>query len=222
MTTNARNQRQYEYFKASVVQWYTAERWDAVYPYIRGDVFSRRFIEHFITEYARAKKCEYPITDPDTGDVRMFNVYHSAQTVLIGVHKRHMDPFGRKNRDADGDGRFMFGFGDKKCMVSVCSLVFFRWAHTNRVLEYAQEHQEDIRADMRAMTVVKRSKISEIHISAPDITKAVAVTHPLQDEYWRASLEECHQPPRKRRKRYRECLVDTLVTNQCVVTTSLQ
>lgn len=219
---SCRNQRQHAIIKESVIQWYTPERWAAIYPYITGSVFSRRFIEHFITEYARAYKCEYPVMDPHTGDTKMFNVYHSAQTVLIGVHKRHMDPFGRRNRDVANDGRFMFGFGDQQCMVSVCSLIFFRWAYTNNVLQYAKDHENTIREDMRTITRIKRSKISVIDIEVPDHHKQITPQNPLQDEYWRASLEGCHQAPKKRRKRYRECSVDTLLTDKCVVTTSLQ
>lgn len=210
------------------MRWYNAERWEAIYPYICGERFSRRFIEHFITEYARSHRCEYTLKDPETGDVYLFNVYHAAQTVLAGVHKRHMDPFGRKNRDADENGKFEFGFGDKKAEVSVCSLVFFRWAHKHNVMQYAEEHEADIKADMKALSKLKRDKkaaatVRQIEIAVPDtIQQAVATAvHPLQDEYWKASLEERMQQPKKKRKRYRESAVDMVMTANCELKTAL-
>lgn len=224
-----KHERQFSLFKESVLAWYTAERWDKIYPYITGKVFSRRFIEHFITEYARSHTCEYTLTDEFTGDVFNFNVYHAAQTVLIGTHKRHMDPFGRKNRDAADNGQFEFGFGEKKALVSVCSLVFFRWAHKHKIMEYAHEHEDDIRRDMNALTLLKRHAssstttnaivpVDEIEIELPLAkTRDDAAACPLKDEYWQAAVEECMQRPRKRRKRYRECAVDMIVNDACEI-----
>lgn len=221
----AKHARHYEVFKASVLKWYTRERWMAVFPYINGDVFSRRFIEHFITEYARSHCCEYPLKDPFTGDVTVFNVYHSAQTVLAGVHKRHMDPFGRRNNNAENGGKFPFGYGKHVCTVSVCVLVFFRWALKHNVLEYAKEHQEDIKKDMADMARFKRTdsrRVEEVVIELPENSEvsstAAAALHPLQDEYWQESTSERKQQPKKKRKRYRESAVSMVMNNDCVVT----
>jgi len=259
-SAHGKHERQFPVFKQSVLSWYTPERWAAVYPYISGAVFSRRFIEHFITEYSRSHSCEYPLTDPFTGDVFTFNVYHAAQTVLLGVHKRHMDPFGRRNREADENGRFEFGYGEQRALVSVCALVFFRWAIKHRVMEYAREHEAAIKDDMQRLARLKRSvTVSEIEIEVPagnalpsampstmpsampstmpstmpsampsamplamppampSTAVGVVGASPLQDEYWRASIDERMQQPRKRRKRYRESTVEMIVNNQCEI-----
>lgn len=217
--SKGKHERQFPVFKASVLQWYTPERWERVYPYLQCKTFSRRFLEHFITEYARSHSCTYPLTDPLTGEVFNFNVYHSAQTVLAGVHKRHMDPFGRKNKNAADNGRFVHGFGDKVCEVSVCELVFFRWALKHNVMKYAEEHADEIRADMASMARVKRVhpvSVEQIIIEVPQ-----APTNPLQDIYWEDSVKECMQQPKRRRKRYRESTVDMVMNNKCELTAAI-
>jgi hypothetical protein len=173
--SSGKNARQYTLFRASVLAWYNEENWARVYPYISGTIFSRRFIEHFTTDYSRSHHCEYPLEDPFTGDVYNFNVYHSAQTVLAGVHKRHMDPFGRKNHNVDNDGRFVFGYGSQLCEVTVCEMIFFRWWVKHNVGEYALAHYDEIQADMKAMARLKKGtkrntdiqSIEEIEIELP-------------------------------------------------------
>lgn len=250
-SSKGRHERQFPVFKASVLQWYTPKNWDRVYPYLTGEKYSRRFIEHFTTEYARSHNCEYPMTDPFTGEVYNFNVYHSAQTVLSGVHKRHMDPFGRRNRNAANNGKFLHGFGDKKYLVSVCELVFFRWWLKNNVGDYVDKHADEIREDMAKMSRIKReasrpATVEEVIIELPEemqvlarqqqeetkdettlhetrlqvstASDVVATDNPFHDEYWQASVDERMQQPKKRRKRYRESVVDMVMNNNCTIT----
>ena len=161
--SNKRHQQQFPVFKESVIRFFSVkEHWDAVYPYLQGDRFSRRFLEHFITEYSRAHCCQYPLVDPATNETYLFNVYHSAQSVLLGVHKRHMDPFSRKNHSAHDNGVFTFGYGDKVCEVAVCELLLFRWALKHKVLEYAEKHQDEIKEDMANIARLKRVKNKNI------------------------------------------------------------
>jgi len=241
-TSSGRHERQFVVFKASVLQWYTQERWDAVFPYITGEKYSRRFIEHFTTEFARSHKCEYTVTDGFTGEVFIFNVYHSAQTVLAGVHKRNMDPFGRRNKNAENNGKFTHGFGDKKALVSVCELIFFRWWLDYKVGDYVDAHFAEISADMSKLSKVKRGTtkkkqedfadttlLGEIHIEMPtdearmDALLALPLleqtptglpvqllndVNPFHDEYWKSSVADRMQHPKKRRKRYRESKVN--------------
>jgi len=195
-----------------------AANWDKVYPYLNGERMSRRFLEHFVTEYARAYRCEYYLTDPSSGERYLFNVYHAAQTVLLGVHKRHMDPFSRKNRSAQDNGFFVFGHGDKKCEVTVCELVFFRWALKKGVLAYAEEHEAEIKEDMAKIAKLKRTvldsrrhhhEVEEVVIELPSIVGGEQ-PHPLRDQYWQSATEEKKLQPRKERKRYRQSTVGTL------------
>lgn len=213
--------RQFPLFKASVLKWYTRERWDALYPYLKDPPrMSKRFLEHFITDYARAHNCCYPLTDPETGQTQMFNVFHSAQTVLMGVHKCFMDPFDRRNKDVADDGFIVHGYGAKKLRVNVCSLNFFRWAYKNQVLAYAEKHEAAIKADMAEMSKLKRERpIKEIHI---DVPRTIATTgeHPLRDVYWQASTSDKMQHRKPKRKRYRESSVDIVVNDGAKVTTT--
>lgn len=217
-TSQGRHSRQFPVFKQSATDWYNEERWNAIYPYLTGERFSRRFLEHFITEYSRSHPCEYLLTDAFTGDVYNFNVYHSAQTVLAGIHKRHMDVFGRKNKSAENNGRFMFGYGEKLCEVSLCELIFFRWAYQNKVMEYAHAHEEEIRNDMSKMAKIKRDSSSN---SPEQKEEKIILVNPLRDEYWKDSVDECMQMPKRRRKRYREGCVDMVMNNDCEIKSTL-
>lgn len=218
-----KHKAQFHVYKESVVNYFSVrENWDAVYPYLKGDRFSRRFLEHFITEYARAHPCQYPLTDPETKETYLFNVYHSAQSVLLGVHKRHMDPFSRKNRNADGNGMFEFGHSDKKCTVAVCELIFFRWALKHKVLEYAEENKEAIKADMAKLARVKREKTGkrkEMAIEAVEIELPVSLP-PMPNEYWKMSTIERKQQPKKKRKRYRNSAVETVLHDGITIKSS--
>ena len=210
-------------YKDSVTSYFNdPEKWDAVYPYLQGRL-SRRFLEHFITEYARAYRCQYYLTDPDTNERYLFNVYHSAQSVLHGVHKVNMDPFNRKNVSAEENGFFEFGHGDKRCKVTVCELLFFRWAIKRDVLKYAEENEDAIKEDMANMARVKREaigkrKVAEIVIELPDAKALVAADHPLKDEYWRESTAEKKQQPKRQRKRYRESAVNNVFNDDIHIT----
>ncbi len=211
-SSRARHEAQFPVHRESVMQFFANENnWNAVYPYLNHERESRRFFEHFVTEYARAYRCEYPLKDPTTGRESLFNVYHDAQTVLLGVHKRHMDPFSRKNRNAVNDGFFEFGHGDKRCQVTVCELVFFRWALKKGVLAYADAHAAEIREDMARMSRVKREAPKR---KAPDEVVIELPTHPLKDAYWQSSTQEKKALPRKERKRYRRSAVSTVFNDE--------
>lgn len=159
-----------------------------------------------------------------------FNVYHQAQTVLFGVHKRNMDPFKRKNKNAGSDGEgFLWGYGDKKRVVSVCELMFFRWALQNKVLQYAMEHEEEIKADMQKISRIKRQVKNRSSggenlqpaLAAEQVSEVVVdmvlVESKTRDPYWKDALEEKMQRPRKRRKRFRQCSVGMDIHTECDV-----
>lgn len=233
-SSQGKHKRQFPVFKQSVLDWYTEQRWNEVYSYLIGERFSRRFIEHFITEYSRTHTCEYPLADEFTGDVFSFNVYHSAQTVLSGVHKRHMDPFGRKNKNAENNGRFIYGFGEKRCEVSVCELIFFRWAYQNKVMEYVAEHEEEIKADMSRMAKEKRETVQKLKNMLSDAeevivempmplttTSNIQERNPFHDKYWKGAIDEKMQQPKRKRKRYRESSVDMLMNNDIEIKAAL-
>ena len=211
-----KNKAQFHLYKDSVVKFFSdREKWEAIYPYVNGEKFSRRFFEHFITEFSRSKCCQYPLKDPSTGETYIFNVYHSAQSVLMGVHKRFMDPFCRKTKGEANNGFFKFGFGKKVCEVAVCELLFFRWALTHKVLDYVNEHEAEIKADMAKMAQMKRSKQPQTQRVMNEFT-----VRSDGDEYWRASIESKMQQPKRARKRYRGSNVETIVNEDIQVVSS--
>lgn len=231
--TRAGHARRYEVQKRSVTRYFSdPEKWNIVYDYLQGRGFSKRFLDHFITDYARAYKCEYYLTD-SSGARYLFNVYHSAQTILCGVHKKHMDPFRRRNKAVANGGFFEFGHGDRREVVNVPVLTFFRWAIRNKVLDYAREHEAAIKQDMAKKAQEKRQAQKRRRTEAlrrafgtvspppppPHVNEVVIEMNggdgsdeddDSEEVYVRETYAECKQRPAKRRKRYRECRVDTV------------
>lgn len=60
----------------------------------------------------------------------------------------------------ENGGVFSFGYGTKRANVTVCELVFFRWALKHKVLEYAETHYEEIRRDMTALSRLRRNALA--------------------------------------------------------------
>lgn len=237
--TKRRHTAQFPIFRDSVLRYFAVkENWDAVYPYVVRDRFSRRMYEHFVTDYARSHRCEYYLVDETDGERYLFNVYHSSQSVLHGCHKRHMDPFSRANKYAENDGIVRVGYGDKVCDITVSELNCFRWMHKRKVFEYMTEHEEEIKADMAAMAKLKRQghapdfgDVEEVVIvydepaaasSSSSSSSSVASSSSSSSAsnasvYWQESTAAKKQLPPRKRKRYRDSSVNLVFNDHIEV-----
>lgn len=95
---------------------------------------SLRLIDWFVTNYAKKYNISYT-----TSGGNYIVVYLSYKSHLKAYSKRMFDPFCRWKR---------IKFQDMETTVG--QLNFFEWAITDNVLDYLEEHHEEVHADMEA------------------------------------------------------------------------
>jgi len=102
---------------------------------------SIRVIDWFVTNYSKKKNIIYPIIQKNNM-ITYFNVYLDYKSQLKGYKKKLFDPFCRKRR-------IPFYYTSEKCLITtVGQLIFFRWAITNKVLDYVEQNFDIINKDM--------------------------------------------------------------------------
>jgi hypothetical protein len=102
---------------------------------------SLRLVDWFVTNYAKKEYTWYNIIKPNGKEYR-FKVYVEYKNTLRSVHKVWLDPFCRCNRVQIPylNGEYI--------QTTIGQLNFFRWAITNKVIHYINEHYDEIDADM--------------------------------------------------------------------------
>lgn len=105
-----------------------------VLTYLEGDApLSLRIIDWFVTKYSRKCFVRYPLHGQE------FLVYLSYKGQLKAYSKQYFDPNCRRER-------IMFNIpGHAPFMTTIGKLNFFRWALETKILDYIEEHQEEIR-----------------------------------------------------------------------------
>ncbi len=183
------------------------EHWARVKPFITGDKarnhgLSKRMCDHFVTNFARARPCE--VTKEGVG---LVNFYQRMQSVLVGLNKKLIDPFKRKQRGGDN---FVF----RGVTTNVCQLSFFRWALIDGALDYMVEHVDEIREDMLAQNHAPES--AKLHAPTERIVVHLPPEmfdddkEPGEEGRTLITLNERMQQPRRRRKRVRQDKVESM------------
>jgi hypothetical protein len=107
---------------------------DNVITYLNGEApLSLRIIDWFVTKYSRKNFVRYPLNGQE------FLVYLSYKGQLKAYSKQYFDPNCRRER-------IMFQIPNHDpFMTTIGKLNFFRWALESKILEYIEEHEDDIR-----------------------------------------------------------------------------
>jgi hypothetical protein len=105
-----------------------------VISYLNGDApISLRIIDWFVTKYSRKNFVRYQLNGHE------FLVYLSYKGQLKAYSKQYFDPNCRRER-------IMFKIpGYEQFLTTIGKLNFFKWALESKILEYIEEHEEDIR-----------------------------------------------------------------------------
>lgn len=105
-----------------------------VLTYLHGEApLSLRIIDWFVTKYSRTCFVRYPLNGQE------FLVYLSYKGQLKAYSKQYFDPNCRRER-------IMFKIpGHDPFMTTIGKLNFFRWALETKILDYIEDHQEEIR-----------------------------------------------------------------------------
>jgi hypothetical protein len=101
---------------------------------------SLRLIDWFVTNYS--KKNNTIITREKNNNVVHFNVYLSYRAQLKAYSKQLFDPFRRRDRIT-----FYFD-ADKSIETTIGQLNMFRWIIQNDILDYINNHLDEIENDM--------------------------------------------------------------------------
>lgn len=100
---------------------------------------SLRILDWFVTRYADMEKTNYKIDDNDKD---FFYVHISYKSQLKSYTKKRFDPFRRREKFdyfyKNNNGQ------DSSLKTTLGQLNFFRWATKNKVIDYVDEHYNDI------------------------------------------------------------------------------
>ena len=104
---------------------------------------SLRLLDWFVTNYSRTNGIGYFMEI--NREEEYFNVNISYKAQLKSYKKTNFDPFRRTQIF-----NFKYDIGDpsKKLKTTLCQLNFFRWAFSNNIIEYVDEHYNDINESM--------------------------------------------------------------------------
>jgi hypothetical protein len=107
---------------------------EKVIPYLEGKApLSLRIIDWFVTKYSRKNFLKYPLNGQE------FILYLSYKGQLKAYSKLYFDPNCRRER-------IMFKIPDyEPFTTTIGKLNFFRWALECGVLDYIEEHEEEIK-----------------------------------------------------------------------------
>jgi len=109
---------------------------------------SLRIIDWFATNYAKKYYTLYSIHNTE----RRFKVYVDYKLKLKAYSKRRFDPFCRWDRIS------IPYKNDTFIETTIGQLNFFKWALENRIIEYIDEHYDEIEDDMNSRNSTSKRK----------------------------------------------------------------
>ena len=113
---------------------------------------SLRIVDWFVTNYAKKYYTVYDLPD-GSNDTYRFKVYNDYKLKLKAYSKKRLDPFCRWER-------ISIPYDDEKNMeTTIGQLNFFKWAIENRIIEFIENHYDDIEADMNARNSTSKRKL---------------------------------------------------------------
>ena len=153
---------------------------DKVITYLNGEAqLSLRIIDWFVTKYSRKNFVRYPLNGQE------FLVYLSYKGQLKAYSKQYFDPNCRRER-------IMFKIpGHESFTTTIGKLNFFRWALESNILNYIEEHEEEIRSGYNAYlkeTIQAQKSSKSDTASSTDSTSSTASDTSVQSAASATSL----------------------------------
>lgn len=151
---------------------------DRILPILSGQSkLSIRVIDWFVTNYSKKNNIVYPLNEKNNKVTNWFNVYLDYKSQLKGYKKKLFDPFCRKRR-------IPFYYTNEKCLITTPGqLNFFKWALSNKVLDYVEEHFDEINKDMNR-TIKAKSTTNSNNIENHDLSDAVSSSSSDKKKYF--------------------------------------
>ena len=116
---------------------------------------SLRIVDWFVTNFAKKNYTIYemPVSSNSNETVR-FKVYNDYKLKLKAYSKRRFDPFCRWER-------ISIPYDNNSFMeTTIGQLNFFKWAIENRIVDYIEEHYQDIENDMNHRNSTSKRNVS--------------------------------------------------------------
>ena len=107
-------------------------------------------MDWFVTRYSHNEDIQYAI-EPD--DNETFNVHIGYKAQLKTFTKKYFDPFRRRNKI---EYKYNKNNDNKTIDTTIGQLNFFKWAFTNKVIEYVEKYHKTISKAMN-----KSNKLSK-------------------------------------------------------------
>jgi hypothetical protein len=116
---------------------------------------SLRIVDWFVTNFAKKNYTIYemPVSSNSSETIR-FKVYNDYKLKLKAYSKRRFDPFCRWER-------ISIPYDNNSFMeTTIGQLNFFKWAIENRIVDYIEEHYQDIENDMNHRNSTSKRNVS--------------------------------------------------------------
>ena len=112
---------------------------------------SLRIVDWFSTNYAKKYYTIFSI-DEDSESGRRFKVYVDYKLKLKAYSKKRFDPFCRWDR-------ISIPYKKDTCIeTTIGQLNFFKWALENKVIDYIEQHYDEIEKDMNCRNSTSKRK----------------------------------------------------------------
>ena len=130
---------------------------------------SLRIVDWFATNYAKKNFTIYNMEK--SSETIRFKVYNDYKLKLKAYSKRRFDPFCRWER-------INIPYNETcQIQTTIGQLNFFKWALENRVVEYIEQHYEEIENDMNSRN--SNSKKRDNSISSIKFIKGIGLELPI-------------------------------------------
>jgi len=121
---------------------YEKDNIDIFFNILKGDSEdSLRLYEWFVVNYSKKYDIRYNIKDNE-GINNEFVVHLNYKSQLQSYSKKYFDAFCRTKRI------FISNYNGIKEETTIGQLNFFKWAISNKIIEYIKKHRDDINKDM--------------------------------------------------------------------------
>jgi len=164
----------------NLTQYYSDQEFqqlDKILPILNGtSPVSLRIIDWFVTNYSKQHYVVYPL------DNMRFKVYNDYKLKLKAYSKKRFDPFCRWEKTIIPYKSNQF------IQTTIGQLNFFKWILDHQILDYIQEHYENIEQDMslrntsKPKTEKNRKKREELSIFASKSIKKESIEISLHFE----------------------------------------
>lgn len=112
---------------------------------------SLRIVDWFSTNYSKRYFTKYAIMDEDENMDKTMKVYIDYKLKLKAFSKKRFDAFCRSTR-------YNIPYKNKLIETTLGQLNFFYWAIKNKIIDYIEEHYEEIEKDMNSRNSTSKNK----------------------------------------------------------------